>query len=197
VVATGIDAEIMAASDKVHPLRPHLKPLPLKPEPRTEIRTQAQARTHAQAQAIYASPVHAQHAQVEALAEELAAPQPSPAEDYILGGEDAPQLVEEALSIAEKYPVTETFAPIRAPEPEKRGWSFLGRKKARSDLRTEPAPSAPVTAPPRTAARATAQPMRSAQPAPAPQAPPTDDLFPDHARDEQFEIPAFLRRQSS
>jgi hypothetical protein len=24
-----------------------------------------------------------------------------------------------------------------------------------------------------------------------------DDLFPDHKRDEQFEIPAFLRRQSN
>jgi hypothetical protein len=26
---------------------------------------------------------------------------------------------------------------------------------------------------------------------------PADDLFPDHKRDEQFEIPAFLRRQTS
>ena len=26
---------------------------------------------------------------------------------------------------------------------------------------------------------------------------PSEDLFPDHARDEQFEIPAFLRRQAN
>jgi hypothetical protein len=28
-------------------------------------------------------------------------------------------------------------------------------------------------------------------------APKGDDLFPDHKRDEQFEIPAFLRRQTN
>jgi hypothetical protein len=27
--------------------------------------------------------------------------------------------------------------------------------------------------------------------------PKTDDLFPEHKRDEQFEIPAFLRRQQN
>ena len=49
--------------------------------------------------------------------------------------------------------------------------------------------------------RATAQVM---PPQPAPQLQPqdlprnnADDLFPDHKRDEQFEIPAFLRRQSN
>jgi hypothetical protein len=47
------------------------------------------------------------------------------------------------------------------------------------------------------APRATAQPMP-----PLPQASDAarnsaDDLFPDHKRDEQFEIPAFLRRQSN
>jgi hypothetical protein len=41
------------------------------------------------------------------------------------------------------------------------------------------------------------------QPLPAAEAPRTpaqnlaDDLFPEHKRDEQFEIPAFLRRQSN
>jgi hypothetical protein len=36
--------------------------------------------------------------------------------------------------------------------------------------------------------------------APRPQQTPqnsADDLFPDHKRDEQFEIPAFLRRQTN
>jgi hypothetical protein len=32
---------------------------------------------------------------------------------------------------------------------------------------------------------------------PLPDAARADDLFPDHKRDEQFEIPAFLRRQSN
>jgi hypothetical protein len=38
------------------------------------------------------------------------------------------------------------------------------------------------------------------QPAPQPQQAgqqQADDLFPDHRRDEQFEIPAFLRRQAN
>ncbi|HEY5346915.1 MAG TPA: cell division protein FtsZ [Rhizomicrobium sp.] len=179
VVATGIDAEHSMVREKVHPLRPHLKPLPLKaetPEPRP----------------VAANPVHAH---IETLAEELGAAQHSETEDYILGGADAPQIVEEALAIAEKYPVTESIRPLRTPEPEKRsGWSFLGRKKPREELRTEPVVSPPAA--PRAAPRATAQPMRTPQQAAA-QAPNADDLFPDHNRDEQFEIPAFLRRQSS
>jgi hypothetical protein len=85
--------------------------------------------------------------------------------------------------------------PASQPEPERRGW-FL-RKKPKEDLRVEPAP-APVhraTVPP----RASAQVMtRSPSPAePLRQAQTGDDLFPDHKRDEQFEIPAFLRRQSN
>ena len=63
-------------------------------------------------------------------------------------------------------------------------------------MRTEPAPEPRAAQP-----RATAQTMQGAMP-PLPQ--PTeaprnnaDDLFPDHKRDEQFEIPAFLRRQSN
>ena len=72
---------------------------------------------------------------------------------------------------------------------------LFGRKK-KDEPRMEPVQQ-------RQPARATAQPM-----APRPQAPAqtdaprppqnlADDLFPDHKRDEQFEIPAFLRRQSN
>jgi hypothetical protein len=70
---------------------------------------------------------------------------------------------------------------------KKSGWGFFGRKK-QADLRTEPATEPRVAAP-----RATAQTM------PQPEMPRAkdDDLFPDHKRDEQFEIPAFLRRQSN
>jgi hypothetical protein len=96
-----------------------------------------------------------------------------------------------------KYPATESRRPLeqqplaaRAPE-KKGGWGFFGRKKPAPDLRAEPAPEPRAAAP-----RATAQPM-----APLPQVQAErgkdDDLFPDHKRDEQFEIPAFLRRQSN
>jgi cell division protein FtsZ len=223
VVATGIDAEeLAAASDKVHPLRPHLKPLPLKAEakpaaaqPQPQSQHPARPQYQAPSQSPYPSqPVAANpvHAQVEALAEELGAAPHSAAEDYILGGEDAPQVVEapEPVSLAQKYPATETIRPMRTapPEPEKRGWGFLGRKKHKEDSRTEPvAAPAPRAAAqqPRPAAqqsraaaqqpRATAQPLRTPQQA-APQAT-GEDLFPDHGRDDQFEIPAFLRRQSN
>jgi hypothetical protein len=69
------------------------------------------------------------------------------------------------------------------------------------DMRTEPAPEPRSSISERAMAergapRATAQPMP-----PMPQAAGernnADDLFPDHKRDEQLEIPAFLRRQSN
>jgi hypothetical protein len=42
-------------------------------------------------------------------------------------------------------------------------------------------------------------PRATAQTMPQPEMPKSngEDLFPDHKRDEQFEIPAFLRRQSN
>jgi hypothetical protein len=81
-----------------------------------------------------------------------------------------------------------------APHPaagRKTGWSIFGRKKNALDLRSEPAPEPRAAAP-----RAVAQPM-APMPQPEPQRSNADDLFPDHKRDEQFEIPAFLRRQSN
>jgi len=117
------------------------------------------------------------------------------------------------VPLSVKYPATETIRPLSeqplAPKQaqQKKGWGFFGRKSAAAgDMRTEPfdakaavksaqrtgAVARPAPAP---AGRATAQPMpRPDAPNPAGGA---DDLFPDHKRDEQFEIPAFLRRQSS
>jgi hypothetical protein len=46
--------------------------------------------------------------------------------------------------------------------------------------------------------RATSQVIARIQPEPArPATVPADDLFPEHKKDEQFEIPAFLRRQTN
>ena len=177
VVATGIDAEQMRMPvDKVTPLRPLIKPAVLKySEPRP---------------VAAANPVHAQ---VEALTNELNAAAGSESEAYILGGSDAPAL-EPAQEFVAKYPATETvrattdlpFAP--KPEPEKKaGWSLFGRKKP-SEMRMEPQQQPQ----PRAAA-----PVQRSAPAPEPLPPSGEDLFPEQARDEQFEIPAFLRRQSN
>ena len=179
VVATGIDAEKMALPNpKITPLRPALKPLPVKaPQPAA------------------ASPVHAQ---MEALASELGAAASAPsssstslAEDYVLGGDDAPELTDEA-----RYPATETVRspaemPLAKPvEQKKGGWGLFGRKKVVApDLRAEPQSTYPKPQAPRAT---NVQPLPAEKPAAAP----SDDLFPEQGSDEQFEIPAFLRRQS-
>ncbi len=194
VVATGIDAEQLRMPDKVQPLRPHIKPV-LKPEP-APIPAPARAEPRP---AGYTNAVHRQH---EAIADEMGAALParaaaSPAEAMILGGDDAPVLQEEVpVPVVTRAPV-QRIEPLRAPapqpEPERRFMGLFGRKK-KDEPRVEPVQQRP-------APRATAQPMARPQPpqaeAPRPAPNLADDLFPDHKRDEQFEIPAFLRRQSN
>jgi cell division protein FtsZ len=186
VVATGIDAMEMKMPRNVEPLRPKLKPVAFQPEPKVE------------------QPVmNAVMRQQEALAAEMnarvaALPETpvSPEEDYILGGADAPQIVEEPIPVAIRP--QPQVRPAPQPEPQRRGWGLFGAKKVQEERRVEPEP-APIP-------RATLAPRASAQvmtrPAPVaaePQRPAQsgDDLFPDHKRDEQFEIPAFLRRQTN
>jgi cell division protein FtsZ len=175
VVATGIDAELMKLPErKITPIRPTVKPA-------------FTLESHRPAPAAAANPVARQ---MEQLASELNAT-PSAAEAYILGGEDAPMIS------STSYPATETvratadmpLAPqnLKKETEKKGGWGFFGRKKVAHDLREEPRPAA--------------QPARAPAPRAAPEeqpAPPSgEDLFPEHSRDEQFEIPAFLRRQSN
>ncbi|HEX4293771.1 MAG TPA: cell division protein FtsZ [Rhizomicrobium sp.] len=183
VVATGIDAMEMKMPRNVEPLRAALKPVPFR----------ADAKIEHVAQAV--NPVARQH---EVLAAEMNAAQApvSADEDYILGGAEAPEIVDEPIPVSIRPLQHAQIAP--QPEPERRGWGFLGRKKPREDMRVEPA--APIqrqAVPP----RASSQVMTRTTPAaePAKQATPNsaDDLFPDHKRDDQFEIPAFLRRQTN
>ena len=184
VVATGIDAEQMALPDprKVTTLRTGYKPPPIKtPAP-------MQAAAPAPMPAPVASPVHMQQ---DALAAELGA---AKAEEYILGQEE--ELPPDVIPAgAGRYAATETvrstaempLAPKAAEAPKKTGWGLFGRKKAAApDLRAEPV--APRPAAPRAAV--------NVQPMEKPAAAPSDDLFPEQGSDEQFEIPAFLRRQS-
>ena len=182
VVATGIDAQEMKMPRNVEPLRPHLKPLPARAEPRAEPNP---------------LPSNAVHLQQEALAEEMGAAPPaapvSPAETYILGGEEAPQIEDEPIPVS----IRPRPQPAMRMEPERRGWGFLGRKKPKEELRVEPAAAVQRTAPqPRASAQVIAR--MPAEPAPRPtQTGSAEDLFPDHKRDDQFEIPAFLRRQQN
>ena len=195
VVATGIDAELSRMplpSEKVTS-HPRFKT----GIPKTE--STAKAPYTLAPQPVYQAPApNPVHATMDALADGIGAAK-SPAEDYILGGEDAPEVTAEPM--VAKYPATESYRPLEQqplaskPEAEKKsGWGFFGRKKAAPDMRAEPAPEPRMERP---AQRATAQQMPAQQPQPEAPRNNADDLFPDHKRDEQFEIPAFLRRQSN
>jgi len=191
VVATGIDADqvrMPLPTEKVRTLHPHLNL-------RNPARTPATATAAPMMTAAPVSPPapNPVHATMDQLAAEIGADK-SPAEDYILGGSDAPEVTADPIPLAAKYPATESYRPLEQqpmaqPQTEKKsGWGFFGRKKAAPDMRSEPVPEPRVSAP-----RATAQTMAEPE---LPRAK-DDDLFPDHKRDEQFEIPAFLRRQSN
>ena len=184
VVATGIDAEqMMLPEKKITTLRTPFKAQPFK------------AAAPMPAPQPVASPVRMQQ---EALAAELGAPSHSQSEDYILGGEEAPEIPADVIAApAPRYTATETVRrpeemPLARPvEAKKGGWGLFGRKKAPApDMRAEPASQAYPKPQPQRAVNV--QPLPAERPAGAP----SDDLFPEHGSDEQFEIPAFLRRQS-
>ncbi len=202
VVATGIDAELtkMAMPDKVRTLHPHLN-----------IRQPARVPQPTPVQAVAQPAANPVHASVEVLANQMGAEKTVErvADDYVLGGNDAPEIAAEAAAVA-RYAATESYRALeqqplartserpRVPEKKSSGWGFFGRKKVASDMRVEPLQEPRASLTERPAPRATAQPLA---PMPQPQSEPSrnnaDDLFPDHKRDEQFEIPAFLRRQSN
>jgi len=189
VVATGIDAEqVMMPEKKVHTLRPNLKPQALRPAAMAASVTAVQP-VMAQPAAAPAEPaVNPVHAQVDALAAELSAG----TAPLAAAPAEAPEMAAEAEPA--RYPATETVRrPAEMPlaarhEPERKaGWGFFGRKKSSpSDMRQEPR----MPAPPRSA--------QAPRPASAEPPPAGDDLLiPDMGQDDQFEIPAFLRRQSN
>lgn len=187
VVATGIDAEQRALkAPNVEPLRPRMAARPL-PGP-VESRPQAQT-------------VNPVLRQVEALSEELNAPlrrEPASVEAQIFGDEDLvapPARSVQPRAEARSEPLrAESHHELRAPVPAeaeepKRRFGFLGRRDKKPEPRVEPAPVRAAET------RAQAQVMlRGAEPRPQLQA---DDLFPDHKAEDQFEIPAFLRRQTN
>jgi cell division protein FtsZ len=198
VVATGIDAESMRElPENIERLRP--RAVAQMQVPRSEPKVAAaQVATVA---AITRSSVNPVHRQVEALAEELnaAAPAMEDHEEQIVFEDEAMpehQVMPEVAAInVAPQPLSRTEeVRVRAPQPKKQGlFGLFGRQRPKVDLRQEPAPT-PVAQP-----RATSQVIARIQPEPAsrPAVAPADDLFPEHKKDEQFEIPAFLRRQTN
>jgi len=200
-----MDAEQMQQTPQnVAHIRPFQKQPVIQPKPIEPARPAAMA----------ANPVHARvqtianelRATPPAPAMEMRAPEPiSPMESEIFGDAEQP-----AAAASTRYVIGEDDIPpmpegIRpqparveqrraAPEPEqpKRRFGLFGSRKEKApDVRQEP-PRAASTP------RATVQVMgRNEQVRPqAPQSNP-DDLFPESKKDDQFEIPAFLRRQQN
>jgi cell division protein FtsZ len=190
VVATGIEAEAVSQTPKnVETLRPRLKPVPAPATP-----ARPEPRPHQPA-----SPVHAQ---VETIASGLniASSRPESVaamEPMTLGGADSPP-VEDDIPPMPAYlqhrPLRPAAAPVPPPQEERRGFSLFGRKSKKPEPRMEPQPTVRAAQPHRATAQATpraadvqrSQPQREA-----------DDLFPNHGKEDQFEIPAFLRRQTN
>jgi cell division protein FtsZ len=191
VVATGIEAEVAAQKmpPNVEPLRPR-KPQPL-PTRAPEVRV-PEARPAV-------SPVHHQ---METLAHEMtmkAAQQAHP-EPMTLGTPASPMVLED-----EPAPVYHTVvrtAPVRRPEPEpeeqpRRRFGFLGRR----EKKPEPPRMEPTQVSRQPQRAAAAQVITRQTPADQQRGmagtDSGDDLFPEHKKDDQFEIPAFLRRQTN
>jgi cell division protein FtsZ len=199
VVATGMDAEQMQQQkpQNVASLRTFQKQPVIQPKPAEPARPAAMA-----------NPVHAR---VQTLANELKAtpapiaetyaPEPmSPLESeilgdenissgrYVIGEDDIPPMPSDMRPAAMSRPEPQRYAP--EPEQPKRRFGLFGSRKEKApEIRQEPS---------RTAPRATTQVMgRNEQPRqqPAPQSN-ADDLFPESRKDDQFEIPAFLRQQN-
>jgi cell division protein FtsZ len=183
VVATGIEADEARMPANVEQFRPRVKAAPLPPRPGA----------------------HPVHSQVEIIAQELNAAKAAPASqpEPVVAIEEPPALPEPAVAATSEPARVHTLpTPPMRPEPQERRrgrWAlFGGRRENRQEVeRAEPQMSAGRA----TESRATVEIMpRNAAPQQratnAPQAN-ADDLFPDFKKEDQFEIPAFLRRQTN
>lgn len=189
VVATGIEAEQIAhMPDNVEQLRPRARAAQLgaKPEARAA-----------------ANPVRSQ---MDVLAHEMnasIAPRPSisPVEPIILGTPEAQPFEDEEIPAPEPIriqPLPRAAEARPAPEPheeKKRRFGFLGRRKS-EPVRAEPQMASGSPHTPRATAQVITREALGARPA-APSQANAEDLFPDFKKDDQFEIPAFLRRQTN
>jgi len=199
VVATGMDAEQMQQTPQnVSTLRPFQKQPVIQPKPIEPARPAAMANpVHARVQTL-ANELKATPAPVmeSAMAEEPLSPMESeiigeqerPGGRYVIGEDDIPPMPE---GIRPQPARAETRYAVEPEQPKRRFGLFGSRKEKAPELRQEPPRAA-------SAPRATTQVMGRSEPPrqPAPQTN-ADDLFPESKKDDQFEIPAFLRRQQN
>jgi cell division protein FtsZ len=199
VVATGIESEAMAKlPPNVQNLRDRQRQqaAPVAPPSRATETPRPAATVQVTPHQPQPNPVRAQ---MENLAQEMnarVAPEPMQSttvmadEDeiigrHVIGEDDIPPMPMSLQQRAASAPMRQAAAPAPEPEQPKRRFGLFGpRKEAKPDPRVEPSAQQQQ----RPAPRAAAQPLRSTVEA---------DLFPEQKKDDQFEIPAFLRRQSN
>jgi cell division protein FtsZ len=207
VVATGIEAAEMRVGKNIEQFPARAKPRPVDmlkaaaasvqkpvvappPPPPPPLPPQQPAMTASANQV---------HRRIEDLEANLSTAPHSTAEAMILGNNDLPPAEPQAPVPPAPRPLAEEIIPVRQePERKRRGIFGWGRKEERQ---AEPAPRVapqPVQhhqPAPQPRAVAQAEPIRTAPQPPA--APQGSDLFGDQKGGDQFEIPAFLRRQTN
>jgi cell division protein FtsZ len=189
VVATGIDAEAMQKLplnvQKLHDRMAMKQPQAgLKPEPKPV------------AAPLASNPVRMQ---VDTLAQEFSArPMPvqsaatSVDESLILGNMEEPLVEVEPFAAPQPIPIpARAMAPMRHAQEAEQPKKLFGifRREAKAEPRMEPATRQMEPAP-----RAATQVLNRAE---QPRTQQREDLFDGQKKDEQFEIPAFLRRQQN
>jgi cell division protein FtsZ len=204
VVATGIEAAEMRVGKNIEQFPARAKPRPV---------DMLKAAAAAAAQKPIAPPPPPPPAPVQPVAQQTAPLHRrledietglnthSPAEAMILGGADVPPADLPPPELPRT--VVEEVIPVRPAEPEKKRRGIFGWGR-REEQRVEPAPRMapqppiqnrqPVVQP---RAMAQAEPPRPMQHSQQPAAPQAGDLFGDQKSSDQFEIPAFLRRQTN
>jgi cell division protein FtsZ len=191
VVATGIDAESMQKlPPNVQKLHDRMKQqaVPQAPAKLAEPKTVT-------APMMTANPVREQQTSISQHfdARSLTAETVSVDESLILGTQ--PAIEEEPMPEPQPIQVTARAMPLRpaAQEPEPKRLFGIFRRDAKPEARVEPAPRMQQQLAPRATTqvlnRNTADTSRATQQA--------SDLFEDQKKDDQFEIPAFLRRQQN
>jgi cell division protein FtsZ len=199
VVATGMDAEAM---QQTPPNVAKLSAFQRQPVQKIEPRPVAANPVHAHMRTL-ATEMKATPAPVEESPKPLSAveseifggEEKQPAtQRYVIGEDDIPPMPEGIRPQPMRAEVRR--APEPEPQPKRRFGLFGGRKDPAPEPRQEPVAQVQRTA---AAPRATAQVMGRGQDAPRNPAPQqtVEDLFPEQKKEDQFEIPAFLRRQQN
>jgi cell division protein FtsZ len=202
VVATGIEAAEMRVGKNIEQFpRNKQRPIDMLKAAAATVQHQKPVTPQpAVAQAVAPSPVHRRLEDLEASLNSGR----NATEAMILGGAELPPAdlpPDPAPEVAPVVPrpMHDEVIPVRhEPERKRRGIFGWGKKE---EPHVEPAPRMPPAAPhsarpsaPQPRAMAQAEPLRGA---PQPSAPQASDLFDGQKSGDQFEIPAFLRKQTN